>query len=292
LIWVIGEILMDEFPAYRRVGGAPFNFACHLKRMGLPVRFVSRVGKDETGRSILRFVEEHGFRPDDIQVDADHPSGTVQVTLDDSGVPDYIIHSQVAYDFLDLSEWISRLKSGAVPRMIYYGTLLQRTPQAFDRVKALLRSRNQGTAAFCDLNLRMHCYHRKSVLHSLHQADYLKLNEEELGIVADFTRTDGESFDPRNLLSRFAVKAVIVTRGKEGSEWISRDAHVSSKPPGNIEATDTVGAGDAHAAMSAYGILNEWTPERTIALADRLAARICQIQGALPDADIYSDLIR
>lgn len=292
MIWVIGEILMDVFPAYRRVGGAPFNFACHLKRLGLPVRFVSAVGEDETGRSILRFVEEHGFEPGDIQVDPDHPTGSVQVTLDDSGVPDYIIHSQVAYDFLDLSEWISRLKSGAVPAMIYYGTLLQRTPRAFDQVKSLLQNRNRGTAAFCDLNLRMNGYHRKSVLHSLHQADYLKLNEDELGLVADFVKTEGESFDPRMLLSRFSVEAVIVTRGKQGSEWISRDAHELSKPPGNIEATDTVGAGDAHAAVSAYGILNGWTPEKTIALADRFAARICQIQGALPDADLYSDLIR
>ena len=44
MILVIGEILFDLFGNNKKLGGAPFNFAFHLKKLGFPVRFVSRVG--------------------------------------------------------------------------------------------------------------------------------------------------------------------------------------------------------------------------------------------------------
>ena len=52
MILVIGEILMDIFPEDRRLGGAPFNFAFHLKKFGFPVTFISRIGKDSLGDTI------------------------------------------------------------------------------------------------------------------------------------------------------------------------------------------------------------------------------------------------
>jgi len=52
MILVIGEILFDQFPDYRKLGGTPFNFAFHLVQFGLPVRFISRVGADQPGEEI------------------------------------------------------------------------------------------------------------------------------------------------------------------------------------------------------------------------------------------------
>ena len=66
MILSIGEILYDVFPDQRRLGGAPFNFAFHLKRLGFPVRFVSRVGGDEAGRTILHRIKGAGFAAQDI----------------------------------------------------------------------------------------------------------------------------------------------------------------------------------------------------------------------------------
>ena len=53
MILVIGEILFDVFPNYKRLGGAPFNFAYHLKNLNFPVRFISRIGTDAAGKAIL-----------------------------------------------------------------------------------------------------------------------------------------------------------------------------------------------------------------------------------------------
>jgi len=87
VILVIGEILFDEFPSYRRLGGAPFNFAYHLKNFGFDVRFISRIGRDDAGREILHKLELAGFDPDDIQVDEVHPTGSVNVQLDRNSAP-------------------------------------------------------------------------------------------------------------------------------------------------------------------------------------------------------------
>jgi len=86
---VFGEILFDIFPKYRRLGGAPFNVAFHLKHFGVPVRFISRVGSDPQGEEIRGFLSRNGFHLEDVQVDVDHPTGSVRVDLDDKGVPQF-----------------------------------------------------------------------------------------------------------------------------------------------------------------------------------------------------------
>ena len=96
MILVIGEILFDEFPDYRRLGGAPFNFAYHLKNFGFDVRFISRIGMDDAGREILHKLELARFDLDDIQVDDVRPTGSVNVQLDKSGAPQFDIIAEVA----------------------------------------------------------------------------------------------------------------------------------------------------------------------------------------------------
>jgi len=101
MVLVLGEILFDIFPQYRRIGGAPFNFAFHLKKLGVPVRFISCVGEDEPGQRILEFLNSHGFALEDIKIDANHPSGRVLVRLDGRGMPEFDILPDVAYDYID-----------------------------------------------------------------------------------------------------------------------------------------------------------------------------------------------
>ena len=69
MILVIGEIMFDVFPNYRRLGGAPFNFAYHLKNFGFDVRFISRIGRDGPGKEILDKLERFRFDLQDIQRD-------------------------------------------------------------------------------------------------------------------------------------------------------------------------------------------------------------------------------
>ena len=96
LVIGIGEALWDMLPEGKKLGGAPANFAFHAGQFGLESMAVSAIGLDPLGEEIAKELEEHGlpFHLDRI----DYPTGTVQVTLDSNGIPQYEIKEDVAWD--------------------------------------------------------------------------------------------------------------------------------------------------------------------------------------------------
>ena len=283
MILVLGEILFDIFPTYTRLGGAPFNFAYHLKHFGFPVRFISRIGKDKNGRSILKRIEAAGFDPRDIQIDSERPTGSVQVEVDRRGVPTFEIIPDVAYDHIAfLPETHSPLMVAA--ELVYFGTLVQRTYKGFQAMQRFLKRKSPGCLLFCDMNLRPHCYSDEVVLASLGLADVLKLNEEELQECRRITgkHQDGLGFI-RKLMSDFSLDGVAVTKGDQGSELCTPEGCNPADPVRVDSLKDTVGAGDGYAAMLAAGTIKRWHPKKIVSMAAAFAARICTIEGAIPE---------
>ena len=291
MIVVIGEILIDRFPDYERIGGAPFNFAFHLKKLGFPVRFITRVGDDRNGRRIVDRLKQSGFERRDIQIDERRPTGTVRVKLDPQGVPHFDICEDVAYDYLDLD--IGLPPDTGAPKMIYFGTLLQRTDAARGQVQRFLKRYGQGATRFCDINMRPPHVNAQAVIESLRQADLLKLNEDELtDIQGRLTGPQGAADFIPWLMGNFAISAVALTRGSRGSSFFSRDGQISSPASLEADVIDTVGAGDGFAAILAAGYLRRLGWDDTLARASRFAARICRIPGAIPDDNAFYDDFR
>ncbi len=282
---MIGEILVDVFASERVIGGAPFNFAYHLKKLGLPVRFFSRVGADADGRRILAFVEAKGFDPDDIQIDPQRKTGYVTVAVDAQGVPDFTIHADVAYDFirppvLPPSEQFNDVE------LIYFGSLMQRSELGRRSLAALLGQRAPRTRCFCDINLRSACYTPDTITACLRHAEILKLNNDELDALASLFRYDPPYEEQvRTLIRAFNLQVVILTRGAEAAEVFTPTVHdrLPGIPVPRME--DTVGAGDAFASVCAVGLLHNWPYRRMLTLATRFASGICAVKGALPIAD-------
>jgi fructokinase len=292
VILAIGEILFDIFPSAKRLGGAPFNFSYHLKQLGLPVRFISRVGSDQNGRAILKRLKEFGFNCDDIQLDDDHHTGTVQVQLDTNGVPTFDIVSDVAYDHIDLGNgnYAEYLQSA---RLVYFGTLIQRTHQAFMQMQKFLQLKKPETSSFYDINLRPGCYSEQIIKSSFQHTDILKLNSDEL---KECKRIIGaEQDDPtfiRYLMNQYSISSVALTKGDNGSEFYTYQELSQTAPYPVNSLVDTVGAGDAYAAVLAVGILMKWSPKATISRATDFASRICTIQGAIPESTEFYEPIR
>ncbi|NNG00839.1 MAG: hypothetical protein HKM93_15740 [Desulfobacteraceae bacterium] len=285
MILVIGEVLFDVFPDYRRLGGAAYNFAFHLKKMGFPVRFISRVGNDTAGHEILDRLTAHGFDPHEIQIDSDRPTGTVKISLDAAGVPTFDIVSNVAYDCIEPSDRVKRALD-LRPRLLYFGSLIQRTPEGQNNLRKVLREKSSATKTFYDVNFRPGCYSREQVMSSLTASDYIKLNDDE---VVEIGAMAGQSSDIKTivawLIQQFSIDAVILTRGESGGDWFSAKAHIPGQPVAAGQLKDTVGAGDAFAAVAAAGIIQRWDPVKTLSLANGFAARICGVEGALPPTD-------
>ena len=287
-ILTIGEILIDQFPGYKREGGAPFNFAFHLKHLGLPVRLITKIGDDANGQRLQRILYRHGFELSDIQIDPCHKTGVVNVALDDAGKPTFQILPDVAYDYLKLDHF-SGNTVWQESSLIYFGSLIQRSKIGFKQVGRLLSRRRSGTKCFCDINLRAPHYSRLSIFQSLTYADILKLNDQELDEIRhtlDNPTSPGTFVE--YLMSFFNIEMLTITRGAEGSTLITKKRTIDAPPAPSVDVIDTVGAGDGYAAILAFGILLGLPLETIASTATDFAARICQLPGAVPeDAQFY-----
>lgn len=289
MILAIGEILFDHFPGYRRVGGAPLNFSWHLKKLGFPVRFVTRVGADQEGRELEDLLASGGFEGSDLQVDHEHSTGAVNVSVDERGVPEFEILPGAAFDYLEMNESVERILEQD-PSLVYFGTLGQRTESGRKFMEKVFASAGDGVRFLCDVNLRPHCYTPEVVKASLARADLVKLNEEELDTISRFTGDELTGDDPwRALMKRYEVELVALTKGDQGSEIHAQAGSGSVGPVQGLTIADTVGAGDAYASILAIGYLRGWSPERILSVASRFSAAVCGIQGALPDSDQFYD---
>ena len=292
MILVVGEILFDIFPKSKRLGGAPFNFAYHLKHLGFPVRFISRIGIDDNGMKIIDRIKEAGFDTDDIQLDDAHPTGTVRVQLNGRGVPTFNIIPNVAYDYI---EYLPKSHSKHLDSsmLMYFGTLVQRTNHGFKQIQRFLHRRHPNCISLYDINLRPNCYSTGVIQASLHNTDILKLNSDELRECRQITGIEQD--DPsliRNMMSDYSLNMVAVTKGDDGSElYTTEGCSVAASAP--VESmVDTVGAGDAYAAMLAAGLLKKWAPQKTLSMATTFASRICTIKGAIPESSDFYLTIR
>ena len=284
MILVIGEILFDVFPNYRRLGGAPFNFAYHLKNFGFEVRFISRIGIDDAGKEILHKLELARFNLDDIQVDDDHPTGSVDVQLDKGGAPQFHIIPDVAYDYIEfIPGYHANLINEA--RIIYFGSLVQRSEAGYENVQAFISRNSSKILNFYDINLRPGCYNKAIIKKSLLKTDILKLNTSELGKLKQMRslKMNNEKF-VYHLMETHSIRTVSLTKGESGSELFTNRGNFSSEPAEAIKVVDSVGAGDAYAAMLVAGLLQQWRPEEILDRASLFASRICEIKGAIPDS--------
>jgi fructokinase len=290
MIVSIGEILFDQFPDYRRIGGAPFNVAAHLSSFGLESAFISRVGNDEDGKTLRSVVSSYGLNPDFIQIDPHHPTGKVNVILDDAGNARFDICEGVAYDFIEIKDEIKKRVSRA--DMIYFGTLIQRTENGFRTVHDLLSMRKPSAWTLCDINLRPGCYSEKIIRETLSLTDILKLNRDELQEVSRMlSGPERDKAITEWLMEKYQIRMISLTAGSEGSSLTTSDKVYFTKPDSSVTIKDTVGAGDAYASVVAAGILKDWDPQKILKTASRFAGKVCTIKGALPgDLDFYDDI--
>ena len=288
-VFVIGEVLIDRLPEGDRAGGAPFNVACHLKQFGVPVRLITRVGDDADGRRLHRMLMRRGFEAADMQIDPDHGTGIVDVALDAAGLPAFSIREDVAYDHLALGS-LPHDPAWPLSRLIYFGSLIQRERHGGDQLGALLARRPAGAACFCDINLRPpHCS-TQTVTRCLRFADILKLNEDELEEIRLLLgKPAGAASFAEYLMDRQGLSLIAMTRGAAGSTIFHGEGRIDTPGRPAAAVADTVGAGDAFAAVLAVGVLRGLPLDRVAATAGDVAAGICGISGAVPDDPGFYD---
>ncbi len=274
----LGEILWDVFDDAERLGGAPFNFAVNAKRLGHDVRFVSAVGADERGRRALAAMDEQGLPRDFVGSIEGRATGTVAVRVDSAGQPAFTIARPAAYDFAALAAADLEAIERWSPDWIYFGTLHQLSEGGREATRRAIAAAPRARR-FYDVNLRKDSYTPELVAALARQATVLKVNEEELPVLAEIC---GLPASPREAFCRAAgYEAVAVTLGAKGCAALAGGEYVES-PARRIEVKDTVGAGDAFATAFLHGLANSWPAARIADFANQAGAAAAARSGALP----------
>jgi len=281
LVIGLGEVLWDLLPGGKQFGGAPANFAYHAGVLGAEAYVVSSVGDDDLGREILCHLDGLGLSREFVAVDCEHSTGTVSVEVDARGRPNYVIHENVAWDFISPTAYMVGLAEKA--DAVCFGTLAQRSTVSRVTIRDFLAATHNHCLRIFDVNLRQRFYNVDTVARGLSQATVLKLNDEELPVITEMLSISRQDGDPLlTLLRRFGLKMIALTRGERGSELISREGR-STHLGFPAEVADTVGAGDAFTAALAMGMIRGLDPERINEHANRVAQYVCTQPGATPE---------
>lgn len=272
-----GETLWDCFPDKEIPGGAPMNVALHLKQLGLNSQMISRVGTDEHGKKLRKFVEGYGLSTRLIQVDADHQTGIVAVHNEDPENIKYTIVSPVAWDFIALDE-----ENKAAVRnsdAFIFGSLAVRNNVSWQTLYQLL---HLPTLKIFDINLRAPYFDFEKIEIILGFTDILKINEDELEIVADYFGIKPEVEKVCLLLTtHFPVKMVCITLGSKGA-MIYQNGETITHPGYKVKVEDTVGSGDAFLGGFVQSYLEGKSPVEILEFACALGAFVATQKGGTP----------
>lgn len=271
----VGEILWDQYPGYRLLGGAPFNLAAHAARLGFASYFIGAVGLDEAGAEAIRQAKALKV---DVTYTRRHPvlaTGIVDVQLDDHGHPSYHLRRPAAWEEPELSACQAAALRALRPAWLVCGTLQQTCPMA-----RAVRLALGGIPLFYDVNLRPGFEDPVTVDELLRAATIVKCNDAELDWLAREFMLDGDPAEA--LLRRYPMTALCVTLGADGCRIYANGDAVYERPPATM-AIDTVGAGDAFSAALLYGFTKGWSLDRTARFANALGSLVASRRGAIPD---------
>lgn len=279
----LGELLWDIFPTGRRAGGAPANFAFHVNQLGLQGIPASRVGRDDLGDELIKYLMAQGLTTELVQRDDNHSTGTVTVELDSGGHPSYVIHTGVAWDQLEATTAL--LKAAARSAAICFGTLGQRSPRAHEAIRETISHSGDDCLIVFDVNLRQAFFSRDVVEDSLRLADLVKLNDDEVTVLTSLLELPTEVNDlvgfGRGIIQRFGPSIVCITRGGEGACLVT-DREAVNVPGRPIKVVDTVGAGDSFTAALVVALLQGRELPECGRIANAVGALVASRPGAMP----------
>lgn len=279
----LGEVLWDVFPDAAKFGGAPANFACCTAGLAsdqADVYMVSGVGNDALGSQSISELGKRRVKISHV-VTLDHVTGKVLVEIDGQGKATYEFVSDTAWDNLT---WTAELGSlAAQTDAVCFGTLGQRSEISHQVIHRFLSATPIDGLRIYDINIRKPHYAEAIIRLSLEAANVLKLNDEELPLVADMHGYQGTDIElMKQLATQYELRCVALTRGSEGA-LLLRGSEFSQLPGIETNVVDTVGAGDAFTASLALGLLGGDPLDQINRNATALAAYVCTQAGATPD---------
>lgn len=275
-----GEFLWDVLPTGRVAGGAPMNVAFHANQLGLESKMISNVGDDDLGQELLLFLKNIDVSVELIQTNNTLPTGIVNVTLDQNGSPFYEIVSPVAWDDIHLDNKGKDFVKNAAAMV--FGSLACRTER---NKRTLLEYAALANIRVFDVNLRAPYYSKSLVEELLDKADIVKMNDEELALIAEWQGLSGdEKSQMETIKNQFGLDVVILTKGSQGAACLDETGYYE-QPGFRIQVQDTIGSGDSFlAAFLSHFLKGKDIPD-CLVFAGAVGALVATKQGGTPKVE-------
>lgn len=275
----LGEALWDCLPDGKKLGGAPANFAYHVGQFGFDTIAVSAVGNDRLGDETIASLEAKGLKY--MMPRVSYPTGTVQVTLDDNGIPTYDIRENVAWDNIPFSPELEDLAHNC--RAVCWGSLAQRNVVSRDTINKFLDTAPKDCLKIFDINLRQNFYTKEVISESIKRCNVLKINDEELVLIGRLFGYPGLDMENKCwlILGKYNLDMLVLTCGVNGS-YVFTPGSVSFQETPLVDVVDTVGAGDSFTGTFCASILSGMSVKDAHALAVKVSAFVCTQSGAMP----------
>lgn len=281
----VGELLWDMLPDGRKPGGAPANFIYHVAQNGVQGTAVTAVGNDDLGRDLVSILADNGVNVA-AQVN-DYPTGVTAVRLDDNGIPEYDVVKGVAWDHIEFTDNVRALVRAA--DAICYGTIAAREAWGTrDTIYQMIDAARPDAIRLFDINIRSGFVNKEVITRFLEGATVLKINDEELPIVANLFGLDSPGDDiklqrqtMKMLSEMFNLDVTILTAGDAYSIVVGRD-ETSILPTPKVDVVDTVGAGDSFSGAFLAYLLRGFPIPAAHRRAVAVSAFVCSQSGAWP----------
>lgn len=292
-----GQLPLAEAREYRTgVGGAEFNVASSLARLGIPTHWISRVGEDGFGDYVLETARHDGVLVDAVERDQNRPTGLyikeTVVTADGDRRPRMHYYrsgsaaSQLGEATLGHPATRHALDTSAIVHTTGITPALSASTAGL--VGGLGAAVAHGAVLSVDLNFRPRLWEGRSTapLHRLlDQASVLFLGVDEAELFfghADAARLFAE-LPALHRIVRKDEANVATTIHRDDPEASTEVRSLS------VEVVETVGAGDAFAAGYLAGLASDLSDAACTRLGHAVAASTLICHGdrpeLVPDAD-------
>ncbi len=281
----LGEVLWDVLPDGKKLGGAPSNFAYHVSQFGYDSIAVSAIGEDKLADETVAALEEKHLSY--MMPKVPYPTGTVQVTLDEQGVPSYEIRENVAWDNIPFTDEMEKLARSC--KAVCWGSLAQRNVVSRESIYKFLDTMpdGEGRLKIFDINLRQNFYTPDVLMESIKRCNVLKINDEELVAIGRLFGYPGLDMSNKCwlLLGKYNLDMLVLTCGVNGS-YVFTPGSVSYQETPRVDVADTVGAGDSFTGTFCASILNGMPICEAHKLAVEVSAYVCTQNGAMPELPV------
>lgn len=270
-----GELLVDRFAEYEKMGGSPANIVYNLNKLGNKCALISALGNDKTANFMFHELNRHEISCDFIS-QVEKETGFVQVAFS-AGEAQYTIKENVAWDYINSSVLLERAVTQC--KAFYFSTLAQRSINNQLTLQNILYKLPTSALKILDVNLRPPFYNPKILHQSFLHANIIKMNEIEYNEISRLFKTKSlNDF----LFSKFNTRMIIKTFGKQGSACITPN-NTQFYTSSFIDTTngDSVGVGDAFLSCVIHHLLKKTPIDIMMLSSNKFAGYVAAHKGAM-----------